>query len=187
MSVITALESDPAAPTGARVTPYNLVRFSYGTQALGSSQHRQLELCKAECERRGWTFDEALCISDLGVSAFRGKNFTVKAALGRFLEAAKKGLLLPNPVLIIENPDRFSRAELDSADSTLWSLVKSGVNVLFLSNGLFLTRGDENDVVKRAILLFDFYRAHQESKRKSDLAKGAFQKEADVGRTGVRG
>ena len=108
--------------------------------------------------------------------AFRGKNFTVKAALGRSLDAAKKGLLLPNPTLIVENPDRFSRAELDCADSTLWTLVKCGVNVLFLSNGLFLTQGDENDVAKRAILMFEFHRANQESKRKSELAKGSFRK-----------
>ena len=102
------------------VTAYGLVRFSSGPQALGSSEHRQIENYKAECKRRGWKFDESLCITDLGVSAFRGKNFQPKAALGKFLEAARKGLLLPNPVLIIENPDRFSRAELDSADSTLW-------------------------------------------------------------------
>lgn len=171
-----AFESNHAPPTPPKVTAYSLVRFSYGTQALGSSEHRQLEQCKAECARRGWKFDESLCISDLGVSAFRGKNFTVKAALGRFLDAAKKGLLLPNPTLLVENPDRFSRAELDCADSTLWTLVKCGVNVLFLSNGLFLTKGDENEVTKRAILMFEFHRANQESKRKSELAKGSFRK-----------
>lgn len=176
MSVNTAFESHHTSPSPSAVTAYSLVRFSYGTQALGSSEHRQLEQCKAECARRRWTFDESLCISDLGVSAFRGKNFTVKAALGRFLDAAKKGLLLPNPTLLVENPDRFSRAELDCADSTLWTLVKCGVNVLFLSNGLFLTKGDENDVAKRAILMFEFHRANQESKRKSELAKGSFRK-----------
>lgn len=172
----TAFEADHTSLAPPKVTAYSLVRFSYGTQALGSSEHRQLEQCKSECARRGWKFDESLCISDLGVSAFRGKNFTVKAALGRFLDAAKKGLLLPSPTLVVENPDRFSRAELDCADSTLWTLVKCGVNVLFLSNGLFLTKGDENEVTKRAILMFEFHRANQESKRKSELAKGSFRK-----------
>jgi hypothetical protein len=176
MAVDTTFEPRHSSPSPLEVTAYSLVRFSYGTQALGSSEHRQLEHCKAECARRGWKFDESLCISDLGVSAFRGKNFTAKAALGRFLDAAKKGLLLPNPTLLVENPDRFSRADLDCADSTLWALVKCGVNVLFLSNGLFLTKGDENDVSKRAILMFEFHRANQESKRKSELIKGSFKK-----------
>ena len=180
----TAFEAEHASLAPPKATAYSLVRFSYGTQALGSSEHRQLEQCKSECARRGWKFDESLCISDLGVSAFRGKNFTVKAALGRFLDAAKKGLLLPNPALVVENPDRFSRAELDCADSTLWTLVKCGVNVLFLSNGLFLTKGDENEVTKRAILMFEFHRANQESKRKSELAKGSFRKKLSLAEQG---
>ncbi|HEV2207489.1 MAG TPA: hypothetical protein VG167_01865 [Verrucomicrobiae bacterium] len=54
--------------------------------------------------------------------------------------------------------------------------MKCGVNVLFLSNGLFLTKGDENEVTKRAILMFEFHRANQESNRKSELAKGSFRK-----------
>ncbi|MHC1767679.1 MAG: recombinase family protein [Verrucomicrobiia bacterium] len=155
---------------------YSLVRFSTDRQQFGSSKARQLERSKAECARRGWAFDERLCISDLGVSAFRGKNFRPKFALGKFIEASKRGMLLPEPVLIVENPDRFSRDVLDSADSELWGLVKRGVDVLFLSNGLLLTKGDENDPAKRAILMFEFHRANGESKRKSDLISSAFAK-----------
>src|ERR1041384_4710726 len=155
-------------------TAYSLVRFSTEKQYYGDSLKRQRERCQTECQHRGWTFDEKLCISDLGVSAFRGNNFQRKYALGKFIEAAQQGRLLPNPVLIIENLDRFSRDVLDSADSELWKLIKTGVDALILSNGLHLTKGDENDVAKRAIVMFEFDRSHKESQRKSDMVSAAF-------------
>ena len=151
---------------------YSLIRFSTDKQEWGDSFRRQIERCQAECQRRGWTFDPKLNISDLGVSAFRGKNFDRRFALGKFLEASKANLLLPNPVLIIENLDRFSRDILDNADTEFWGLVKRGVNVLVLSmGGEPYTKGDENNAVKRALVLFEFDRAHRESERKSDLIK----------------
>lgn len=153
---------------------YSLIRFSTDKQVWGDSLKRQTERCRTECLHRGWQFDEKLCLTDLGVSAFRGNNFQRKFALGKFIEAAEQGKLLPNPVLIIENLDRFSRDILDNADSELWRLVKRGVDVLILSNGLHLTKGDENRVEKRAIIMFEFDRAHKESERKSDIISAAF-------------
>ncbi|HWQ93100.1 MAG TPA: recombinase family protein [Clostridia bacterium] len=166
------------------VNAYNLARFSSTPQGEGTSLERQIERCKAECQRRGWTFNEKLCITDLGVSAFHKDNFNEDAALGQFIKASKLGLLLPNAVLIVENPDRFSRAKLDDADSELWGLVKRGVDVLFLSNMMLLTQGDENDMFKRAILLFEFSRAHETSKRISDLVSAAIARKLAHALTG---
>ena len=165
---------------------YSLIRFSTDAQQWGTSLSRQLTRAKEECQRRGWKFDEKLTLRDLGVSAFRGNNFDRKFALGKFLEASKKSLLLPNPVLLLENLDRFSRDVVDNADMELWSLVKRGVDVLILSNGLHLTKGDENDVSKRAIVLFEFDRSHKESARKSDLVNSAFQDKYNLAAKGEK-
>jgi DNA invertase Pin-like site-specific DNA recombinase len=163
-------------------TAYSLIRFSTDRQEWGDSLRRQISRCQDECRRRGWKFDQKLCITDLGVSAFGGNNFDRRYALGKFIEASKKGLLLPNPVLLIENLDRFSRDTLDNADTEFWGLIKRGVDVLVLSmGGEPLTRGDENKVEKRAIVMFEFDRAHRESERKSDLITSVMaQKIADA-------
>ena len=110
----------------SNIHAYLLTRFSTGEQKNGSSLWRQTERGKADVLRRGWKYDEKLCVTDLGVSAFRKKNFQPKAALGKFIEASKNGMLLPYPVLVIEEPSRFSRAAMDEADAELWALVKRG-------------------------------------------------------------
>jgi DNA invertase Pin-like site-specific DNA recombinase len=142
-------------------------------------------LCASECQRRGWAFNENLCISDLGVSAFNGNNFDRRFALGKFIEASKQNLLLPNPTILIENLDRFSRDILDSADTEFWGLVKRGVDILVLSmGGDPFTKGDENNAVKRAIVMFEFDRAHRESQRKSELIQSVVTKKIEDAKEG---
>jgi hypothetical protein len=112
-------------------------------------------------------------------------NFKPSSELGRFIEAAEKQLLLPNPVLICENPDRFSRAQIDNADGTLWRLVRYGVDVLFMSGGLYLTRGDENDAATRTRIIWEFDRSRKESQRKAFFADATLTRklrEASEGR-----
>src|SRR5208282_4159371 len=76
------------------------------------------------------------------------------------LECARRGWAW-NPVLICENPDRFSRAQIDNADGTLWRLVRCGVDVLFMSGSLYLTRGDENDAATRTRIIWEFDRSRK--------------------------
>ena len=92
------------------MNPYPMVRCSSKRQRLGDTDTRQTENAKLECARRGWPWKPELILRDLGVSAYHAMNFKPSSELGRFIEAAEKQLLLPNPVLICENPDRFSRA-----------------------------------------------------------------------------
>ena len=155
------------------VGAYPVIRYSAAKQGQGTSVERQINRIREACQIRGWLFDEKRIRKDLGVSAFKEANFRDDAGLGGLLLEAQRGLLLPYAIAIFENIDRFSRAEIDRADSKLWSLVKAGCAVLFVSNGLLLKKGDENDITKRMILLFEFNRAHEESKRKSMLLLAA--------------
>lgn len=152
------------------MNPYPMVRCSSKRQRLGDTDTRQTENAKLECARRGWPWKPELIVRDLGVSAYHAMNFKPSSELGRFIEAAEKQLLLPNPVLICENPDRFSRAQIDNADGTLWRLVRYGVDVLFMSGSLYLTRGDENDAATRTRIIWEFDRSRKESQRKAFFA-----------------
>ena len=87
------------APAGDRKpVAYSYVRFSSAQQAEGDSLRRQTEKAEAYCKRKGWTLDAALTLRDLGVSAFRGKNALV-GNLGTFLQAVKRGTVLPGSAL----------------------------------------------------------------------------------------
>ena len=46
----------------------------------------------------------------------------------------------------------FSRALFDDADTAFWSLIKTGVDVLIMSNGMLLTKGDRNEYWKRQVV-----------------------------------
>ena len=96
-------------------------------------------------------------------------------------------MLLPNPTLLIENLDRFSRDTLDNADTEFWGLIKRGVDVLVLSmGGEPFTKGDENDSIKRALVMFEFDRAHRESERKSDLITSVMASKVNDASNGLK-
>lgn len=181
---MTATEHLAQKGNPADINAYSFIRFSTGEQQFGSSLWRQIEVVRAEILRRHWTFNNNLTISLLGVSAYKGNNFDAKTALGKFYLAAQQKLLLPLAVLVCENPDRLFRAKVDFADATLWALVKSGVDVLFVNSGLLLTRGDEDDPFKRAMLMMEFKRAYNESERKGVFTSAAITRKLKLAQEG---
>lgn len=166
------------------VNAYFLVRCSDDRQALKTSIRRQMERHKEAAMLRGWAFDESRIVKDIGVSAFDESNLRPDAQFGQFCLLNERNMLLPNRVLIVENPDRFSRAVVYTAESVLYKLIRNGCAVLFLSNGLLFTKGDESDPIKTTILKFEFDRAHRESLRKSALILAAFKLKLDDAKSG---
>src|ERR1700721_1277443 len=128
--------SDPnlaSAPTNAPARTeaphaYSYVRFSTPTQAAGASQQRQNEKAAKYAQDHGLTLDTELNMTDLGVSAFRGKN-TRTGALGGFLEAVDKGYVPKGSYLLIENIDRLSRDDILEAQTVFQQLILSGINL----------------------------------------------------------
>src|SRR5262245_51350687 len=101
---------------------FSYIRFSSKKQELGDSQRRQIEGAKSWCQRHGATLDERN-FQDLGVSAWRGKNFAV-GALGAFLDAVKSGTISKGCYLIVENLDRTSRQEPLTSLNLLDAIIK---------------------------------------------------------------
>jgi len=106
---------------------YSYVRLSSKKQ-LGddrSGLDRQMARPKEICDAHGWNL-QGQTFADLNVSSFHGRN-RLQGNLGRFIALVKDGKLAPNPVLILESWDRYSRDTLDEAFESVRDLLKAGV------------------------------------------------------------
>lgn len=156
-------------------TAYSYIRFSSKGQADGNSVERQLKKAKEICAEREWVLD-ASSFQDLGCSAFRGKNWDAKSALGQFLEAVRGGRTTPNPILIIESLDRFSRQSIDEVLPVWLTILKSGIRIYSCLDGVLYDKESAGDLGKVMLALVTFYRAWEESRTKSIRIKSAKSK-----------
>jgi len=163
------LGQDQTPPKG--MTAFPLARYSSFNKAqrTGTSETRQLKNAKEICGRFEWHYDVNLAVLDFCTSAHlltkKGipRNFSPDAALGAFLEAAKKGKLPANAVLIVDDPSRFSRAVLSEATGKFWELVRNGVCIYITSMGVFINKKSLNDAIIQTRILFEFDRTFRES------------------------
>ena len=93
-------------PTATRThTPpkaYSYIRFSTPQQAKGDSHARQTDKAARYAADHGLALDTALNLTDLGVSAYRGKNAKT-GSLSVFLKAVEDGAVPRGSFLLVEN------------------------------------------------------------------------------------
>jgi DNA invertase Pin-like site-specific DNA recombinase len=160
---------DTPVRTEAQTRAYSYIRFSTPSQAAGVSQQRQMDKAAQYASVHGLTLDTELNMTDLGVSAFRGKNART-GALGGFLEAVEKGYVPQGSYLLIENIDRLSRDDILEAQTLFQQLILSGINVVTLANGETYSRARlRQDPHAILYVVLEQIRANQESVRKSQL------------------
>ncbi|KTS10281.1 hypothetical protein SB2_06990 [Methylobacterium radiotolerans] len=150
-------------------------RFSHKRQQTGTSIERQEETLSAYLKDNP---DLVVMgdFSDKGVSGFRGKH-AEKGALSRLLELLE-GDRWPHPrVLVIENVDRLGREPLLDALDRFQRLIRAGVMVVVCDmNRLELDRESLNREPWRLdMVIHAMRRAHDESKRKSELVAAAWK------------
>jgi len=152
-------------PSKTPVVPlvYSYVRFSTLEQRKGTGQQRQEELAEVWCQKRGYTLVKNY--SDLGVSAFKGKNAT-EGALAEFLKCVEDGRICPGSILLVESLDRLSRQQVNKAAELFLSIVNRGITVVTLADGYEYTP-DKFDFSQLVMSLAIFLRANDESKMKS--------------------
>lgn len=153
-------------PKKRAVKAYSYVRFSSPEQAKGDSLRRQLEQTSAYCAENGLTLDTSVSLRDLGLSAFKGDNVS-RGNLGRFLELVEAGKIEKGSVLIIENLDRLSRAQIGDAVHLFMSILRSGVDIVTLTDRRRFSRGSLNNPIELMLSIMTFYRSHDESAQKS--------------------
>lgn len=148
---------------------YSYVRFSSLEQRLGDSLRRQMAQSEAWCLRHGATLDATLSLTDLGKSAFRGRNIKDGAFAG-FLAACREGKVEPGSVLLLESLDRLSRDQIKPALRVFLEILSYGVDIVtFCPERVYSESGSDELAVLEA--LFVFSRSHEESKIKSHRAR----------------
>ncbi len=167
---------------------YSYVRFSTPSQAAGASQQRQTERAAKYAQEHGLTLDTELNMTDLGVSAFRGKNSRT-GALGGFLEAVNKGYVPKGSYLLIENIDRLSRDDILEAQTVFHQLILSGINLVTLANGETYSRERlRREPEAMFYVVLEQIRANRESTRKSQLVGDALaRKKKRLAENGIEG
>ena len=159
---------------------YSYRRFSSGRQAHGHSLERQTASARAWCAEHGFELDEDFVLSDLGISAYTGKNAT-EGALAAFLLAVKNGQVPTGSILLVESLDRLSRSAITDAVALLTSIVRAGIRVVSLIDGKEWNETTINDTVNFIMSVLLFARAHEESATKAKRVRAAFAKKRDAG------
>ena len=168
-----ARQEDRTQPSPAAARVYSYIRFSTSEQSLGDSERRQLAAARAFAEENGLPFDESLCMTDRGMSAYRGEH-RKKGALRRFLELADYGQVPHGSRLVVENIDRLSReAPIDALKTILYGVIEHDIAVVTLDPFAIYDRDSLNDGGITS-LLEEIKRAHRESERKSKLQQAAW-------------
>jgi DNA invertase Pin-like site-specific DNA recombinase len=152
---------------------YSYIRFSTKEQAKGHSLKRQTELREAYLAKRPeLTLDTSLTLQDLGVSAFKGANAD-EGQLGAFIRAIESGIVPKGSFLLIESLDRLSRAKVNIALNLFLSIINQGIVIATLGDDK--EYGENCDFHDIIISILVMQRAHEESKRKSDLISKAWE------------
>lgn len=160
---------DAPVRTEALTKAYSYVRFSTPQQAAGTSLERQTEKAKKYALDHGLTLDTEMDMTDLGVSAFRGKNART-GALRSFLVAVEHGYVAQGSFLLIENMDRMSRDGIIASQGLFSLIISSGINIVTLTDQeLYTAERFDREPEAMYRITAELIRANRESARKSQL------------------
>ena len=157
---------------------FSYTRFSRPEQAEGDTLRRQDSMAFEYAEKHGLVLDKSLNMSDHGLSAYSGDN-KKKGALGSFLKLIKDGKIAKGSVLLIEHVDRLSREPFNDAHVQFNSILESGVDIVTLSDSQHFNRQSINDIGSVIPTLIKMDLSHQESEKKSQRLKAAWQNKRD--------
>ncbi len=159
---------------------YSYQRISSKQQRLGDGINRQLRESKKFCEQKGWTLDTSFNLTDIGKSAYHGHNLDDTAQLGIFLNAVKEGLIRTPAVLLVENLDRLSRANISDALQLFLSIINSNVSICTYADGMLYTKESIRDNPSGLMLSISImFRGHEESEIKSRRIKSVWKKKLE--------
>ncbi len=169
-------------------TAYSYIRFSTPDQAKGDSFRRQVEMSDAYAEKHGLEIDASLRMTDLGKSAFTGKNLT-EGALGAFVKEVEDGKVERGSYLLVESLDRLSRAVVPKALRLFLALVEAGITIVTLADErAYSEESLSNDMTDIIISIVIMSRAYEESQRKADrLSRSWAQKRKLIGERALTG
>lgn len=154
---------------------YPYARFSSEKQGKGASLSRQIDRASDYAKLHGYEIAD-LNLKDKGVSAYTGKNVT-HGALGTFLEAIDKKIVPTDgsAYLCIEQIDRLSRQDIDTASTLFRSILRKNVNIITLMDNKIYTKQSLSSFVDIMYSLFLMEQANLESQKKSERILNVFE------------
>ncbi|MNL00984.1 Recombinase [compost metagenome] len=152
-------------------------------QLRGDSLRRQLERSKTFADEHSLLLDDSL--QDLGVSAWRGRNFKT-GALGRFLSMVESGEIPKGSYLLIESLDRLSREAVPDALTLFMAIINAGIIIATLGEDRQIYSRDRlnGDWTKLIIGLAVMSRGHEESQTKSERISAVAKRKREQAREG---
>ena len=152
---------------------YSYMRFSTPEQKDGHSLARQTDYARQYAEQHNLSLDDTLSMRDEGLSAYHQKHIQ-KGALGVFFRAIEEGMVQPGSILIVENLDRLSRANITEALPRFMDIINSNITLVTANNGReFSKQSIDSSPFTLFESLIEMVRANQESQHKSDRVKDA--------------
>lgn len=159
---------------------YSYLRISNDQQKVGDGIRRQMEASKTYADQHGYDLVETM--SDIGISAFKGKNIT-EGALGVFIVAIDAGNIEAGSVLLVESLDRLSRDSVLKAFNQFTSILQKDVGIVTLTDNQHYTAESVSENIGQLFTsLGVMLRANEESVIKSKRISAAWQrKREDIG------
>lgn len=162
---------------------YIYARFSSAEQSKGSSLERQLDNCRAYCDRKGWNRAPARELIDEGVSAYDGSNRLGQSALARFERTAQDGELPDGTVLVVERLDRISRESPHAVLRFVSSILEAGIAIAVASNDRLYAGEMPFDQLIDMVVTAKV--SHEESEKKSERLRAAWSRKRRLATQGV--
>ncbi|WP_419833519.1 recombinase family protein [Endozoicomonas atrinae] len=155
---------------------YSYHRISSKKQIKGGGIKRQIEASAAFCEEQGWIMDTTFTLTDIGKSAYHGRNLDDKAALGSFLNAIEKGLVKRPAVLLVESLDRISRANIMDALEIFIRILNTGITICTYIDRMVYNKEElQNNFAPLIISITLMCRSHDESLVKAKRSSASWQ------------
>jgi DNA invertase Pin-like site-specific DNA recombinase len=157
-------------------TAYSYIRFSTPEQSKGHSFQRQYELTQKYAKEHDLELDENVTFRDFGVSAYDKSNLEIDRGLGSFIAAVNQGVIARGSYLLVESLDRITRASILDALTLFLSLLKGGITIVTMCDGIAYNEKDANDKPFQLIISITILtRGHEESLIKSQRLKSRWE------------
>lgn len=149
-------------------------RWSDKDQEQGDTFDRQHKAIIGMIQQNGWEHCPDLLYKDEGESGWTGQHAQT-GELGRLVDDLEGGRLPKNAVLVLENPDRFSRMDVRETQLLLWRILDAGCWIASSNPPIVLKPGDEQSLMTAFPFLMGTERGHGESQRKSSMVRSGWR------------
>jgi len=184
--ILTVTNHQPKGPI--KMKAYSYLRVSSAQQAKETRDgiNRQMQMAEDFCKREGITLSTET-FRDLGVSAFKGHNKDPRSALSAFIQGVDLGKIETPSYLLIERLDRLSREDVISAMNLLRDICERGVTVVSIADGhKYTSESIRKDISQIMMMVLSFALANEESAKKQDRLKKAWESARRKAQTGIK-